>query len=431
MGDVWEATNVLTGRAVALKRLRRTREDGAGRLERARFVREAQAACAVEHPNVVEILDFVEGEDEPASIVMELLRGETLAARLEREQALSVGDTANVMLPAVSAVGTAHARGIVHRDLKPANIFLERDGALKVLDFGIAKWLAPGASEAGLRTETGATLGTPCYMAPEQAMGERAIDHRADIWAFGVILYECLSGMRPIEGENSARIMVRLLSTGIMPLDRLVPGVPAELAALVMRMLSREPSQRPRTLAEVYGVLSGLALVQAPPFGEPDATLVEPAGNGLPDPRPTRSVARRAASAWRRGLVPFTAAAAVAVVGAAMWAARARAPSGQAATSRKMAAPNVASNTPAAVLSVTPTTVAETALAAKSAPAQSVSEASTRVHSHPAPTKPKRSAGAVRVNGPQPAAAAGLPPGAACERSRECASHLCLAFSCQ
>ncbi|HEX5101854.1 MAG TPA: serine/threonine-protein kinase, partial [Polyangiaceae bacterium] len=137
MGDVWEATNLRTGRAVAIKRLRIAPGTDLGDAGRARFMLEAQTACAVEHPNVVEVLDFVESGEEPPIIVMELLRGETLAARIEREQALGVTETATLLVPVVSAVGTAHARGIVHRDLKPANIFLPQSGdraIVKVLD---------------------------------------------------------------------------------------------------------------------------------------------------------------------------------------------------------------------------------------------------------------------------------------------------------
>ena len=146
MGEVWEATNTVTGRLVAIKRLRPSLAMDRDGRSRSRFVLEAQAACAVEHPHVVEILDFVETASEPPVIVMELLQGETLAAKLTREQSLSVEESARILLPVVSAVGTAHARGIVHRDLKPANVFLEQSGApvgVKVLDFGIAKWLAP------------------------------------------------------------------------------------------------------------------------------------------------------------------------------------------------------------------------------------------------------------------------------------------------
>ncbi|HEY3493439.1 MAG TPA: serine/threonine-protein kinase [Polyangiaceae bacterium] len=259
MGDVWEGVHAESGREVAIKRLRHSHSGAPDARARARFVLEAKAALAVEHPNVVRILEFVAAEAEPPAIVMELLAGETLWKRLEREPMLSVEHTARILLPVLSAVGSAHARGIVHRDLKPANVFLESRSSgpapVKVLDFGIAKWHAERPAGTSQLTDTGSTLGTPYYMAPEQALGARSIDHRADIWSLGVVLYECLSGMRPIEGENAARIVERLLVTGIIPIERVRPDLPPELATLVGRMLKRELDQRTADLREVFGVL--------------------------------------------------------------------------------------------------------------------------------------------------------------------------------
>ncbi|MDP9149619.1 MAG: protein kinase [Myxococcota bacterium] len=283
MGEVWQATHVVTQRPVAVKLLLRALDSHPTGQARARFVLEAQTACAVDHPNVVEILDFRESEAEPPVIVMELLHGETLASRLSREGALSLEETAAVLLPVVSAVGTAHCRGIVHRDLKPANVFLSRSGeselVVKVLDFGIAKWLVPQAGESALRTQTGSTLGTPCYMAPEQAVGDRTVDHRVDIWSLGVMFYECLSGGRPVEGENAAHMVMRLLSTGIIPIGQLVPKLPQNLAELIGRMLSREPAQRPRDLREVFAALAPLVRASVPAFGEPQ---VQPVSRTIP-----------------------------------------------------------------------------------------------------------------------------------------------------
>lgn len=288
MGQVWSAVHVVTGRRVAIKRLLLAGDDNEedyGQSEaRARFILEAQAACAVEHPNVVEILDFVEPGDEPPLLVMELLQGETLAAKLDRERTLSLDETVNVLLPVVSAVGTAHSRGIIHRDLKPANIFLQQrsgqDRVVKVLDFGIAKWVAERPEGAGLRTQTGSTLGTPCYMSPEQAIGERLINHTADIWSLGIIFYECLAGARPVEGENAAQLVARLLSTGIMPIERVVPTLPRDVAQLIGQMLSRDATRRPTDLRPVFDVLRAHSTRSAPAFSEPSLavdTTSEPA----------------------------------------------------------------------------------------------------------------------------------------------------------
>jgi len=458
MGDVWEATNVVTGRAVAIKRLRLAPGATAGDMGRARFALEARTACAVEHPNVVEILDFVEAGDEPPIIVMELLRGETLGARIEREPSLSTEAVATLLLPVVSAVGTAHARGIVHRDLKPANIFLQTSGertVVKVLDFGIAKWVGARPSDMPLRTETGSTLGTPCYMAPEQAMGERVIDHRADVWALGVILYECLSGMRPVEGENAAKIMVRLLSTGIMPLDKLVPGVPPALAALVMRMLSREPAQRPPSLGEVQRVLGALTSASAPDFGEPQVELAAPGESfTLPPGKTTAPLTRSVATdrPERARRVPLGLALGVGGVALVAFAAfalsRGAARDAEHAAQgepRKLApaeltapaapaAPALAA-TPAAIPSAT--SPAPTTSALPTGPSSKSVGLVASDATHPTLARPKRSpAGAVAPEGTKPSTAAaeataGLAAGSACERSRDCASRLCLAFVCK
>jgi serine/threonine-protein kinase len=209
MGVVWAATHAESGRSVALKMLKphaRARAD----LQR-RLVREAQAAAAVRHPNVVAIHEMFNSDADGPVIVMDLLEGETLRAKLAREERLSIEETATILLPVVSAVAAAHAQGIVHRDLKPDNIFLRSDveGALRtqVLDFGIAKLVlgTPDAMDSSALTSTGAMIGTPWYMAPEQGFGERDIDARADVWALGVILYESLSGGAPWKGTTWAR----------------------------------------------------------------------------------------------------------------------------------------------------------------------------------------------------------------------------------
>jgi eukaryotic-like serine/threonine-protein kinase len=273
MGTVWAATHTVTRRSVAMKFLKdsmRHRKD-----LRERFLREAAAASALKHPNVVEIIDVFDFAEGCPVMVMELLRGETLGAKLLRDERLSMDETAALMLPVVSAVGAAHALGIVHRDLKPDNLFLLEGGgepSIKVLDFGIAKLSAERYLQEGpspLLTESGSMLGTPCYMAPEQASGESPVDHRADIWSLGVIFYECLSGVRPIEGENLPQVVARLMSAGIMPLERIAPELPAEITGLVKQMLSRELSRRPASLLEVSRSLSHFTNVRAPEFATP------------------------------------------------------------------------------------------------------------------------------------------------------------------
>jgi serine/threonine protein kinase len=269
MGQVWAATHAVTLRTVALKFLK-----ASSRIQpelRRRFVREARAASAVKHPNVVEIHDFFELEDGTPVMMMDLLKGETFGQRLAREHSLSLEAAAEILLPVTSAVGTAHSLGIVHRDLKPDNVFLcaGRHTEIKVLDFGIAKLTGADAAQTdvGNLTDTGAMLGTPCYMSPEQSFGEKDLDHRSDIWAIGVMLYEALSGTRPVEGENIGQVIKRLLNQGITPIEVLVPDLPADIAALVGRMLSRERSGRPDDLREVHDALAKYASVRVPEFG--------------------------------------------------------------------------------------------------------------------------------------------------------------------
>lgn len=275
MGVVWAATHAVTRRTVAMKFVRSALQQKTEL--RGRLLREAHAAAAVRHPNVVEILDVFELDADTPVIVMTLLQGETLGQRLARDPPLSLEETASCLLPAISAIGTAHARGVVHRDLKPDNIYLSdgSDGAIvKVLDFGIAK-LQSGdhTMPDAMSTQTGSTLGTPSYMAPEQAAGERDVDHRADIWALGVIAYECLSGVRPIEGENAAQVMMRLMTVGITPLARVTRGLPDEVTSLVDRMLCRERTRRCPDLHDAQRVFSRYTEVTALDFGAPGSEL--------------------------------------------------------------------------------------------------------------------------------------------------------------
>ncbi len=272
MSVVWAATHALTGKQVALKLLKA--DAAKDEATRRRMLREARAACAVIHPNVVQIHDVLELPDGSPVLVMDLLTGESLRERLHRRRSFSVGETATLLVPVISAVGTAHAAGVIHRDLKPDNIFLAQEGGrlvVKVLDFGIAKLVATGnnVSAVNALTHTGTMLGTPFYMAPEQILDE-PIDHRADIWALGVILYECLVGERPTEAENVGKILKRVLTNDIEPLASKAPHLPGEITALVGRMLSQSPKDRPGSLHEVGEVLAPFAEgVAVSAFGPP------------------------------------------------------------------------------------------------------------------------------------------------------------------
>jgi eukaryotic-like serine/threonine-protein kinase len=258
MGEVWSAEHVLTRRPVAVKALVGSVAPGSPAFRR--FEQEARTAGLIGHPAVVEILDaFVTGG--VPVLVMELCEGETLAHRLAHGAVLSTVEVARLFLPIVEALSVAHRKGIVHRDLKPENLYLCRDpgGAIRprILDFGLAKLLDPGAMEAAVVTRGGVVVGTPSYMSPEQASGSTNIDGRADVWSLGVILYRALSGVLPIEGHTASDVVARLLHDAITPLEVLAPDVPAALAGVVTRMLDRDPSGRP-DLAEVAAVLRAL-----------------------------------------------------------------------------------------------------------------------------------------------------------------------------
>ncbi|HET7539854.1 MAG TPA: protein kinase [Polyangiaceae bacterium] len=275
MGVVWAATHTVTQRTVAVKFLRADSAHANQEL-RQRFLREARTASAVSHPNVVTISDVFELEDDTPVMVMDLLAGETLGQKLLREKKLSLAQTAAILVQVVSAVGAAHALGIVHRDLKPDNIFVLEGVALgdavRVLDFGIAKVLEPDtlSDSTGVVTKTGSILGTPCYMSPEQAIGESDIDHRSDIWSIGVILYECLTGVRPIQGDSIGQIVKQILVDGVRPIDELEPDLPRAIVELVADMLSRERDGRPSHLERVLELLSAQTEVVVPAFGLPE-----------------------------------------------------------------------------------------------------------------------------------------------------------------
>ena len=296
MGVVWQAVHSVTRKPVALKFLKREAREGPdGTRAVQRFLREARASCAVRHPNVVEVHDVLELDDGAPVMVMDLLTGETLAQRLARTGNLPLVDAARILGQVASAVGCAHALGIVHRDLKPENVFLAETHAgeeVKVLDFGIAKLTATegDAMHTGATTGTGAILGTPYYMAPEQLFGEKDIDRRVDVWAMGIILYECLAGERPTQASNVGQIFKLITSDGLVPLSRKKPDLPAPVLDLVRRMLSRDRAARPsdvRELLDVLGKYTDATFVQAAapsaPLARDSATTPEPADDVDPN----------------------------------------------------------------------------------------------------------------------------------------------------
>ncbi|RYZ07380.1 MAG: serine/threonine protein kinase [Myxococcales bacterium] len=252
MGEVWRAEHLVTGRQVALKLLSKSLSQH--REMRRRFLREARAVAKVNHPNVIEVLDAFD-DNGLLALVMPVLEGEVLGSFLQRRGALSVTAALEIFLPLVSAVDAAHAQGIVHRDLKPDNVFIVSERGrrhVKVLDFGIAKLMNPASADSASLTAAGSPIGTLWYMAPEQCLADSTQDHLVDVWALGVILYELLSGRRPIEGQNLAQVLRASVLKPIKPLHELAPGIPRDISKLTLQMLSYEKAARPQNLREVY-----------------------------------------------------------------------------------------------------------------------------------------------------------------------------------
>jgi serine/threonine-protein kinase len=251
MGLVWVARHIDLDVLVAIK-LMAPKYNPTPR-ERARFMREAKAAARLRSRNVVTVLDY--GVDNQTQyLVMELLDGEDLGARLERERVISACEAAKLLGSIANAVELAHKAGIIHRDLKPENIFLARvageaEEVVKVLDFGIAKDLNPGLNDES--TRSGVAVGTPQYMSPEQARGSKLIDHRSDLWSIGVILFRALLGRLPFEGMVVIEILDALANDPIPLPSSVEPSLPPEVDRFFARALAREPKDRFPSIREM------------------------------------------------------------------------------------------------------------------------------------------------------------------------------------
>ena len=312
MGEVYRARDTKLNRHVAIKVLP---DVFAGDPERmARFQREAQVLAALNHPNIAHIHGF-EDSNQVHALVMELVDGPTLAERIA-EGPIPQAEAIVIAQRIAEALEAAHARGIIHRDLKPANVKVREDGTVKVLDFGLAKLMAPDTTSADERagavsqsptlttpagTRAGMILGTAAYMSPEQAKG-RVADKRSDVWAFGVVLYEMLTGRRPFRGEDLSDTLAAVLKSdpdlNVLPAD-----VPPHIRMLIQRCLAKEWRQRMSDMSVALFVLTDAAS-----FASAPAVIDEPAR--VPKRSPL----------WRRLLMPAAAAIlAGAAAGGAMW----------------------------------------------------------------------------------------------------------------
>ena len=338
MGRVYRAHDTLLGRRVALKVLRRRGSATAGGLAAgaaspkgdgedsegaARLMREARAAAALDHPNVVSIFDVGTADSTPY-IAMELVNGKSLRAYIGKG-GVPIDERVGWLVDVARALAAAHARGLVHRDVKPENVMIRDDGVVKVLDFGIAKRHASQAT-ADSDTEVaplaitarGVAMGTPLYMAPEQ-LRQQPLDGRCDQFAWGVVAYELLAGTLPWGSTDALRLVSDILSIEPAPLDEIVRDVPANVAATIRRALSKDQSGRFASMDEVVRALTSTSVsspVSSPVPARRNEALVEtspfqPTLPAVPAPSPRASTI----TSQRRRLPWLLAAALLAVVG--------------------------------------------------------------------------------------------------------------------
>ena len=292
MGQVYRARDPKLDRDVALKILPDSFANDPDRL--ARFEREAKTLAALNHPNIASVYGFEEtagpGSTRVCALVMELVPGEDLSVHIARGP-IAPADAVPMARQIAEALETAHEQNIIHRDLKPANIKVRDDGTVKVLDFGLAKALAPEGSGAAAEamnsptltnraTQMGVILGTAAYMSPEQAKG-KPVDRRADIWAFGVVLYEMLTGRRAFDGEDVSTTLAAVLMKD-PEWASLPPGTPKYLDTLIRRCLERDPRKRLRDIGEARILLSDPQALSGAPASSAPAAIAPAPSSRLP-----------------------------------------------------------------------------------------------------------------------------------------------------
>lgn len=286
MGEVWEANDDALARPVAVKVLRNEFAGDAGFLERFRV--EARNSAALHHPHIAALFDYGEQEGS-AYLVMELVVGEPLSDLLEREPVIDARRLLPMLAQTARGLHAAHQAGVVHRDVKPGNILLARSGKVKITDFGVSL-----AADQKTMTATGMVMGTAQYLSPEQAVG-RAASPLSDLYSLGVVAYEALAGKRPFSGPTAVDIAVAHVNDPVPPLPA---SVDRKLAALVLRLLSKEPSERPSS-GEELAVLLDQLVPSTPPSGV--AVLVSKPTRARDDRRSAVGPRTAADAATRRG----------------------------------------------------------------------------------------------------------------------------------
>jgi serine/threonine-protein kinase len=271
MGRVFRAEHRLLGRPAAIKMIRpELVSDPSAEISaitRERFRREAQAAALLRSPHTIELYDFGVGRDGAFYHVMELLEGVSFDDLVRRFGPVPPARAVHLMIQACHSLGEAHARGLIHRDVKPSNLFAARVGLavdfVKVLDFGLVTWSTPAASTDGRLTAPNQATGTPAFIAPEVALGEEAVDRRADVYALGCVLYWLLTGRWVFEASNPLRMMqLHVVEPPEPPSRHAVEPVPAELDRLVLACLAKRPDERPADAGDLGRRLAALGLAE-------------------------------------------------------------------------------------------------------------------------------------------------------------------------
>jgi serine/threonine-protein kinase len=265
MGSVWEGRHATLGTRVAIKFI--DQEHVGNEEARSRFATEARAAATIQSRYAIQIFDHGVTDEGRPYIVMELLVGESLDKRLDRLGRLTLPETARILGHVARALQRAHDAGIIHRDLKPENIFLERspddDEIAKVLDFGIAKIKSNAGAGLSSSTKTGAVLGTPYFMSPEQARGLRSLDRRSDLWSLGVIAFKSVTGVLPFDGESVGDLLVKICTAPPRVPSEVVAGLPAAFDAWFFRAVDRDPEKRFASATELADALAYAAGVSS------------------------------------------------------------------------------------------------------------------------------------------------------------------------
>ena len=257
MGEVYRAVHPTIGRQVAIKVLSEEAFQNPEVVER--FFAEARAVNLIRHPNIIEVVDLAHLPDRRPYMIMELVEGESLRARIKRMDTLPLTEIGPVGLPVLGALDAAHNAGIIHRDLKPANVKLSSSSSrayVKVLDFGVAKLTDPESSGSGPATSTGSVIGTPAYMAPEQAAGRvRQIDPRSDLYSAGVILYVMVTGRVPFKADAPGDLLMMIMNDPAPAPRTFRPDLPAGVEAVILKALAKDRNDRWQTARDMAGAL--------------------------------------------------------------------------------------------------------------------------------------------------------------------------------